>query len=267
MTKHRIHAGAVVDPAAELGDGFEAGPFAVVEAGVRTGVNCRLAAGAILRAGTVLGDGVRIDSHAVLGGDPQSLTFDPSVESGVRVGDGVCVREGVTINRATSPGGETVIGSGCYLMAQSHVGHDCRLGEGVVVCNAVLLAGHVTVGDRAFLGGDAAVHQFCRIGEGAMVGGKAVVSLDVPPFVTTADRNRACGLNLVGLRRHGCSREAVADLKRCYQAVLQGPGDPARRAAAAAADGLGATPEGARFLGFFQERGRGFVRSDREGGR
>ncbi|WP_269522338.1 acyl-ACP--UDP-N-acetylglucosamine O-acyltransferase [Coraliomargarita parva] len=256
---------AIVSESAKLGEGTVVGPFAVIEEGVQVGSGCRIAAHVILRKGTVLGDSVSVDSFAVIGGDPQSITFDPSVESGVKVGDGTVIREGVTVNRASQAGTQTVLGAKCFLMAQAHVAHDCRLGDDVILANNVMLAGHVQVGTRVFMGGGSAVHQFCRVGQGVMVGGNASISLDVPPYVMAAERNEAHGLNLVGLRRAGIEQREITDLKRCYRAVFFGGGNLRKKAEQAAREHeFGTTPAGARFLAFFDGGNRGFIQSTRD---
>ena len=120
--KPSIHATAIVEPGAELGDG------------------CVIHAGAIIRSGAILGERVAVHPYAIVGGDPQVIRFDPATPTGVRVGAGTIVREFATINRSTEKGGHTVVGSSCLLMACSHVAHDCVVGDHVVVANAVLIA-------------------------------------------------------------------------------------------------------------------------------
>jgi len=248
-----------------IGEGVVIGPYALVEDGVVLGKGCILSGHAVVRRGCVLEDDVSVDSFAVIGGDPQSLTFDPSTRTGVRIGKGTRIREGCTIHRAMAEGKSTEIGEGCLLMAQAHVAHDCHVGKEVVLCNNVMLGGHVEVGDKAFVGGGVGVHQFCRIGAYAMVGGNAAISTDVPPYVMTAERNQAHGLNLVGLRRAGFEQREIADLKKCYRAVFFGGGNLKRKAAAAVHEHeFGTTAAGARFLSFFEGGKRGFVHSAKE---
>ncbi len=199
-----VHPTAMVDPRAAIAPTAAIGPGVRVEAGVRVGSGCRVLAGAVLRAGTVLGAACVVAEHAVVGGDPQDLAFDPRIPSGVSIGDGTVVREGATIHRATVEGGVTRIGAGCLLMVQCHVAHDCELGRGVVVANFALLAGHVRIGDHAFISGHVAIHQHCRIGRLAMVGGMTKVTQDVPPFaMVEGNPARHRGMNRVGLRRAG----------------------------------------------------------------
>lgn len=240
-------------------------PTAVVEVGAQLGVDCEVQAYAIVRRGAEIGDRVVVHPFAVIGGDPQYLKFDRATLSGVRVGAGSVIREHVTINRSIAAGGFTVVGEHCFMMASSHVAHDCVVGNHVVFANAALLGGHVAVGDHTFLGGEAAVHQFCRIGEGVMVAGHASITRDVPHFTMVAERDDVIGFNAVGLRRRGFARASIAELKTAFQAVYLAPGNIRALAAAAAASGKFATPEARRFLEFFTAGKRGFARARRAG--
>ena len=154
-----IHPTAIISETAVLGKGSLVGPYSVIEEGVVLGEGCSIAAHAVLRRGVVLGDQVKVDSFAVIGGDPQSLTFDSATKGGVVIGDRVCIREGCTVSRGSSDGANTTIGNDCFLMAQAHVGHDCQVGNDVVIANNVMLAGHVTVGANVFIGGGAGIHH------------------------------------------------------------------------------------------------------------
>ncbi len=257
-----IHSAAIVSESAALGDGCQVGPYVVIEDGVILGAGCSIASHAVLRKGTVLGRNVKVDSFAVIGGDPQSIGFNVSIESGVIVGDDVVFREGCTVHRATTEGANTEIGNGCFLMAQAHVAHDCKLDTNVILANNAMLAGHVVIGEQTFIGGGAGIHQHCRIGIYVMVGGNASLTADVPHYVMAAERNQAHGLNLIGLRRAGFGQAEIADLKGCYRAVFFGGGNLKKKAAEAAGKAeLGTTSDGKRFLSFFKSGKNGFVQS------
>ena len=221
-----------------------------------------------MRTGSSLGIGVKIDSFAVVGGEPQMRVHDAEAVGGtVKIGDRTVIREAVTINRPTRRGGETRVGADCFLMANCHVGHDSMIGDFVTLANNVMLGGNVTLGDHCFIGGGAGLHQFVRVGEGAMIAGNAAISYDVPPFATAADRNDICGLNLLGIRRRGFSADVLPDLKRCYRAVFLGSGNlRAEAAAVLAAGSFGKTPQGYLFLEFFAggKRGFGHARGQRD---
>lgn len=257
-----IHPTAIISETATIGAGSSVGPYALIEAGVVIGKSCEIAGHAILRKGTVLGDSVTVDSFAVIGGNPQSIGFDGSLESGVLVGSGTIIREGCTIHRSTTAGENTVVGERGFLMAQAHIAHDCRLANDVILANNVMVAGHVAIGEKVFVGGGAGIHQNCRIGAYAMIAGNASIAADVPPYVMAAERNTAHGLNMVGLRRGGFEQREIRDLKICYRAVYFGGGNLKKKAAEAAREHeFGKTPTGARFLSFFESGKRGFVQS------
>lgn len=239
-------------------------PTALVEPGAVIGRGCVIHAYAIITRHCRLDENVVVHPHAVLGGDPQDLRFDPGVESGVVIGAGTVIREQVTINRATQPGGSTTIGSGCFLMTASHVAHDCVVGDRVVMANAVLLAGHVHVGAHAFIGGGAVVHQFGRIGESAMIGGGARISCDVPCYMMASERNTSNGLNLVGLRRRGVGREALRELKALVRELDPAGRDVRKLAQQALQESRFVTPEAHNLLAFYASGTRPFVRRRRD---
>jgi UDP-N-acetylglucosamine acyltransferase len=240
-------------------------PTALIEDGARLGAGCIIHAHALITRHCELGEAVIVHPFAVVGGDPQDLSFDASTASGVRIGARTVIREHVTISRATKPDTATEIGPDCFLMAACHVAHDCRIGERVVIANAVLLAGHVQIGDRAFLGGGAVIHQFCRIGEGAMIGGGARISRDIAPFSLATERNAIIGLNIVGLRRRGLKREVLDEIRRAFRALNTPVGNLREIAAANLEHGGFASAEACRFLDFFQGGRRGFARTRRRG--
>jgi UDP-N-acetylglucosamine acyltransferase len=237
-------------------------PSATIEPGAQLGADCEVMAHAVVTCHAILGDRVVVHPGAVVGGDPQFLKFDRRVPSFARVGEGTVIRENATINRSIYEGQATVVGARCFFMAGSHAGHDCVLADDVVLANNVMLAGHVAVGSLTFVGGGAGVHQFVRIGESVMVGGLARITRDLAPFTIVAERDEVSGLNLVGLKRRGFSRETIRELKEAFRAVYLEPGDIRQLAAAALASGLGKSAEAVRFLEFFTGGKRGFARAE-----
>lgn len=235
-------------------------PTAIVEEGATLATGCVLHAHALIRRHCRLDEGVIVHPYAVLGGDPQDLGFRPDTASGVHIGARTVIREHVTINRATKPGEFTTVGADCFLMTGCHVAHDCRIGERVVIANAVLLAGHIRIGDRAFLGGGAVIHQFCRIGESVMIGGGARISGDVAPFCLATERNTVYGLNMVGLKRRGFSRDVLREIKEAFRETLVLGGNLRERARTALASGGYGSAEARAFLEFFLEGRRAFAR-------
>jgi UDP-N-acetylglucosamine acyltransferase len=235
------------------------GPYAIVEGGTVVGARTDLRARAVVKRHTTLGAENQVHEGAVLGGEPQDVSFQGG-DSALVIGDRNRIREGVTVHRG-SAGGETRIGSDCFLMAYAHVAHDDRLGDGVVLANNVALAGHVHVGDRAFLSGGVVVHQFCRVGRLAMVGGNSKIVRDCLPFVITDGvPGRARGLNVVGLRRAGFTVAQVRALKHAYRILLRSalPLDTAL----ATLDALG-EPLADELAAFVRAGTRGFHRAGR----
>lgn len=216
-----IHPSALVSPGARLAPGVRVGPFAVIEEETELGEGCEIRAHAVVKRYTRLGPGNVVHEGAVLGGEPQDVAFRGN-PSALAIGSGNRIREGVTIHRSSKPDGTTVVGSDCFLMACSHVAHDCRLGDRVIMANNVALAGHVEIGEGAFLSGGVVVHQFCRIGRLAMLGGNTKLVQDALPFVTTdGDPGRARGLNVVGLRRAGLAASQLRGLKEAYRLLTR----------------------------------------------
>ena len=240
-------------------------PTAIVEAGAQIGADCEIQAYAVVTRHARLGDRVVVYPYALVGGDPQYLKFDRATETYVTVGNGTVIREHATLNRSIYPGKSTTVGDNAFLMAGAHLGHDCAVGNQVVLANNVLLAGHVSVGDFTFLGGGAAVHQFCRIGESVMVGGLSRITRDVAPFLLVAERDEVSGLNLVGLKRRGFSRDAIRELKEAFRQVFSAFGNIREAAAAVLAGDQIKTAESRRFLEFFASGKRSFARPPRGG--
>jgi UDP-N-acetylglucosamine acyltransferase len=252
-----IHATAVIDANARLGADVVVGPYAVIEDDVILGDGCEIAAHAVIKRGTRMGADNRVFEHAVIGGAPQDLGFDPATASTTEIGAGNVFREGVTIHRGSKDGGATRVGSHCFLMAYTHIAHDCCVGDRVVMANTAGIAGHVTVGDRAFISAAVTVHQFCRVGRNAMIGLSAKVVQDALPFcITDGNPGRARGLNLVGLRRAGFSAADIKALKDAYR-LLYSARIPLAEALALMGDM--AVPAVAELKSFIEGGKRGFA--------
>ncbi len=256
-----VHSTAIVSPGAKLGRGVVLGPYSVVEDQVVIGEGSEIRAHAVVKRFTQLGAGNTVHEGAILGGEPQDMSFAGG-ETHLRIGDGNRIREGVTIHRSTAAGGSTVVGSECFLMAYVHVAHDDRIGDGVILANNVALAGHVEIADRAFLSGGVVVHQFCRIGRLAMIGGNAKIVRDCLPFVITDGvPGRACGLNSVGLRRAGIGPVSLRALREAYRLLLRSslPRQAALERMAAIED-----PLVEEMIGFVRSSRRGISGTERE---
>ncbi len=216
-----IHPLACVSPQAKIAADAVIGPFCVIEADVRVGSGCRLENRVTLKSGTELGENNILCEGAVLGGRPQHTSAQGACGR-LMIGNNNTIRENATLHLAMKESGATVVGNNNFIMVNAHVGHDSVIGDNNILVNNVMLGGHVQIGNRVNLGGAAAVHQFCRIGSMAMVGGQAHIIQDVPPFVTVDGlTSRIVGLNLIGLRRNGCSSEEIKQLKAQYRVLYR----------------------------------------------
>jgi UDP-N-acetylglucosamine acyltransferase len=216
-----IHPTAIISERVILGDRVAVGPYSIIEPDTLIGDRCDLQGHVTIKRFSTLGPDNLIYEGAVIGGEPQDLSFMGD-DSKLTIGARNRIREAVTINRGASAGSETSIGSDCFIMAGAHVAHDCRLGDRIIIANNVALAGHVEIGDRAFLSGGVVVHQFCSVGTLAMIGGNSKIVQDCLPFVITDGMpGRARGLNLVGLRRAGFPAAEIRTLKQAYRILLR----------------------------------------------
>lgn len=216
-----IHPTAIVETGAELGADVEVGPFCHISADVCLHDGVRLISNVVLEGRTEIGAGTLIHPFAVLGGAPQHLGCAGDGTSLV-IGEDVVVREHVTMNRGTGPGGGvTRVGDRGYFMIGAHVAHDCQVGDDVIFANNATLGGHVIVEERAFLGGLSAIHQHCRIGAYSFLGGGAMVVNDVIPYASAfGNHARLVGLNVIGMKRRGMSREKIKNLRSAYRALF-----------------------------------------------
>lgn len=220
-----VHATAVVDAKASIGDNVRIGPFCVVGPHVTLDDGVILESHVVVDGRTSIGPRTRIFPFASIGTPPQDLKFQGE-ESRLVIGADNVIREHVTMNPGTEGGGmETRVGDRCLTMVGAHVAHDCTIGNNVILVNNATLAGHVTIGDYAILGGLCAVHQWVRVGEHAFVGGMSGVENDVIPYGSVIG-NRAYlgGLNIVGLKRHGFPREQIHALRKAYRLMFADEG-------------------------------------------
>jgi UDP-N-acetylglucosamine acyltransferase len=250
---------AVVHPQAQLAEDVRVGPFCVIGPEVSIG------------AGTVIGPHVTIEGRVTMGRDnrlypfctvgfpPQDLKY-AGQPTEVIIGDRNTVREHCQVHRGTEGGGGvTRIGNDCYLMVASHIAHDCVLGDHVLFANAGTLAGHVSVGDRATIGAYSGVHQFCRIGEHAFIGGYSVITRDALPYCLTVGNRALCyGVNTIGLKRAGFSRDVIGALDRATRALFR-PGQTREEALVQIEQNLADVEEVRRVVEFVRGSQRGVI--------
>ena len=219
MTK--IHHTSIIDTSADIADSVIIGPYCIIGANVKISEDTELKSNVIINGHTSIGKGCEVYPFSVLGNPPQDLKFGGE-KSELIIGDNNIIREHVTMNPGTSGGGlVTQVGNNCLIMIGAHVAHDCIIGNNVILANNASLAGHVVVNDYAILGGLSGVHQFCRIGSHAMVGGLSAVESDVIPYGSViGNRAYLSGLNIVGLKRRGFTREVIHDLRKAYRLLF-----------------------------------------------
>jgi UDP-N-acetylglucosamine acyltransferase len=220
-----IHPTAIVSPGAELGVDVEIGPFCTVGPKVQVGAGSRLISHVVLDGTTSIGEACTIYPFAVLGAPPQHLAHKGE-DTRLEIGDRNLIREHVTMQTGTvGGGGVTKVGSDSLYMVGAHVAHDCVVGDRVTFANNATLGGHVSVGDFVFMGGLSAVHQFTRIGRYAFVGGGGIVTKDIIPYGSVwGNHAHLEGLNLVGLKRRGFSRESINALRAAYRLLFADEG-------------------------------------------
>src|ERR1700723_2757073 len=212
---------ARVADGARVGDGVEIGPYCMVGPDVQLGDGVRLIAHVHIAGMTTIGEGTVVYPFTSLGTPPQSVHYRGGATKLV-IGANCQLRESVTMNTGTEDGGGiTSVGDRCFLMAGSHVGHDCDVGNNVMLANNTVLGGHVSVGEFTFLGGHVAIHQYVRIGEGVMMAGMSAARDDIIPFGFALGQTGALvGLNMVGLRRRGATRAEMHRLRNAYRSLF-----------------------------------------------
>jgi UDP-N-acetylglucosamine acyltransferase len=258
-----IHPTAVVDPQAKIHDTVEVGPFTVIQGDVEIGEGTVIDSHASISGTTRIGVRNRIGSYTSIGAAPQDMHYKGEPTELI-IGDDNLIREYASVHRGTVAGkGRTVIGNANMLMAYTHVAHDCIIGNHVIMANVATLAGHVEIGDHVNLGGLVAVHQFCRIGPHTYVGGLSGISLDVPPYVIiagTRNRMRITGINKIGMRRSGMSRENIGKLEEAFRLIFRSPNLLLKDALVKVKEDIPGCPEVDVLVEFFLTSKRGVVK-------
>ncbi|MBW2175387.1 MAG: acyl-ACP--UDP-N-acetylglucosamine O-acyltransferase [Deltaproteobacteria bacterium] len=255
-----IHETAIVHSKAEVGENVEIGAFSVIREEVTIGSGTKIGPHVVIDPYVDIGGDCKIYQYAAIGAEPQSLKFSGE-KTFVKIGRGNIIREFVTIHRGTSfGGGVTETGEENFIMAYSHIAHDCRLGRNVVLSNNATLGGHITIGDYSTVGGLVAIHQFVRVGNYAFIGGKSAVVKDIPPYMIAAgDRAKLHGLNVVGLKRQGFSGNTLSTLKKAYRLVFR-IGLTLNEAIERVAAEVEQTPEVVHLIEFIKSSQRGITR-------
>lgn len=215
-----IHPTAIIDPKAEIDSNVEIGPYVVIDGAVKIKRGTRVMAHAYITGWTEIGEDNEIHPGVVLGDAPQDKAYKGQ-ETYLRIGDRNIIREHVQVHRGTAAGSATIIGNDNFLMATSHVGHNCKLGDNVILANGALLGGHVEVGNNVFLSGNCVVHQFVRIGDYALMRGLSGTSRDVPPYAIIDWQHTVRGVNVVGLKRAGFDDKRIRAIRAAFRILFR----------------------------------------------
>lgn len=255
-----IHPTAFISPQAELASGVQIGPYSIIGDHVSIGNDTVIGSHVVIEGHTKIGERNRIHPFVLIGSQPQDIGYKGE-DTRVIIGDDNIIREYATINRAsTKHEWVTKVGHKNFIMAYSHVAHDCELGDGIIMANVATLAGHTTVGDYANLGGIVAVHQFVRIGAYAFIGGQSAVGQDVPPFImASGNRAKPYGINQKGLQRFGFKREVIEGLKKAYK-ILWRETKILNEGLKKVREDIAPSPELDMFLDFITDSKRGIIR-------
>ncbi len=257
-----IHKFAEISPKAELGNNVTVGPFAVIEENVIIGDNVIIGSNAYVASGARISEGVKIHHGAAVSTTPQDLKFKGEITT-FEVGKNTVIREFTMLNRGTVESGTTKVGENCLIMAYAHIAHDCVVGNNAILVNVVQLGGHVHVGDHAIIGGSTVVHQFTHVGDHAMIGGGFRAVKDVPPYCLAGREPLVCeGLNLVGLRRRGFSRDSIEALDKAYM-ILYRRGLNVSDAVSAIEQEVADTAEVRNLITFIKNAKRGIIRGSK----
>ena len=256
-----IHPSAVISPKAKLADDVRIGPYAVIGDHICIESGTEIGAQVVIEGWTQIGKDNKIGPLVTIGTPPQDIGYRGE-DTRVVIGQGNIIREFTTIHRATTKEDRiTSLGDHNYLMAYSHVAHDCRLGSHIIMNNAATLGGHVRVEDYATVGALSAVHQFVRIGAYAFIGGKTAVPQDIPPYMlVSGERARLYGVNQKGLRRQGFSQKTIDGLKKAYQ-ILWRKHTKLSEGIAEIYKELEMFPELERLIDFISHSSRGITRT------
>ncbi|MBN1779762.1 acyl-ACP--UDP-N-acetylglucosamine O-acyltransferase [bacterium] len=255
----KIHETAIVDPKSELADDVEVGPFSIIEADVQIGPGSKIHSHVLIAGGARIGTNCEVHHAAVISTVPQDLKFTGE-KTTLEIGDNTVIREFCDLNRGTKDRGKTKLGKNCFIMAYTHLAHDCFIGDNVILANSVQMAGHVTVEDYVIIGGLVPIHQFVTIGKHAFIGGGYRIPQDVPPYILAAGEPLGYkGLNVVGLRRRGFPRETINALHSCYRLIYQAKLNRSQAIEAIRSE-LPLIPEVESVLNFIEKSERGIIR-------
>jgi len=250
---------AYIHPEAIIGENVEIAPFVYIDKNVVIGDNNKIMSNVSILYGARIGNGNTIFPGAVIGAVPQDLKFQGE-ETTAEIGDNNTIRENVTVNRGTAAKGKTVVGSNNLLMEGVHVAHDAIVGSNCIIGNSTKMAGEIIIDDNAIVSAAVLMHQFCRVGSYVMLQGGSRFSKDIPPYIIAGrDPIAYCGINIVGLRRHGFSNELIENVHNAYRIIYQS-GLNVSDALEKVKNEIPSSPEIEYIIEFVQSSKRGIIR-------
>jgi len=250
---------AYIHPEAQIGKNVEIAPFVFIDKNVIIGDNNKIMANASILYGARIGNGNTIFPGAVISAVPQDLKFKGE-ETTAEIGDNNLIRENVTINRGTAAKGKTIVGSDNLLMEGVHVAHDATVGSRCIIGNSTKMAGEIIIDDDAIISAAILMHQFCRVGSFVMLQGGSRFSKDIPPYIIAGrDPITYCGINIIGLRRHGFSNELIEKIHNAYRIIYQS-GLNTSDALTKVKEEITSSPEIEHIIDFIEKSERGIIR-------
>jgi len=216
----QVHPTAILSPEAVVAEGVQIGPYAILEGPVQIGPRCVIRPYAHLVGPLVMGQENKVFTGAVLGERPQHLKYQGE-PTRLEIGDRNIFREAVTVHRGTTHSWVTRIGNDNYLMANSHVAHDCEIGNHCIFANGAVIGGHCSIGDNVILSGNCAVHQFIHVGRLALLSGCSVTTKDIPPFMVQQGINNVVSINVIGMRRAGIPNNSINAVRRAFRILYR----------------------------------------------
>jgi UDP-N-acetylglucosamine acyltransferase len=217
-----IHPTAIVDPQAQVDAGVQIGPYTLVGPNVKIGAGTVIAGHVVIEGHTTIGRDNRIFQFCSVGAANQDKKYRGEPCELV-IGDRNTIREFATLHIGTvQDKAVTRIGDDNWIMAYTHIAHDCVVGNRTTLANNTTLGGHVELGDWVTVGGLTGIHQFVKVGAHAMLGFASAVSQDVPPYMLVDGNPLAVrGINAVGLRRRDFSNERIAAVKQMHRLLYR----------------------------------------------
>jgi UDP-N-acetylglucosamine acyltransferase len=257
----KIHPSAIINPNSKIAQNVEIGPFASIAEDVFIEEGTKIMNGVFIGDGARIGKNCIIHPYAIISNDPQDIKFfGKEIKTTVEIGDNTVIREFVTIHRGTDDKLTTVVGKNCFILAYTHIGHDCLIGNNVIISGSTNIAGHCTIDDHAYIGGMTGFHQFTKIGNNAMVGAICAVNKDIPPYVLAdGDPISYVKINVIGLKRRGFSSETIQDIENAYNIIYSKELNTTQAINKIKTD-FKITPEIQSIISFIEGSSRGIVR-------